>query len=348
MGPPNQSGGPAWTLEKAAGEALDWAGRTLDELAREMLRQAAAEKRRQEAERQRIEAAAEAARQAAFDRDLEKLAAVTQAAIDKGMSALLQEQWKDLQASQIDKLLPQDPQLLRDMLWNKNFDVEVRAKVLEVVLLRGGSEPMKHLAAKFWSARPSTENYRSPKDIKGTPEEKAFTAHTYQSIAMDMLTMNDPALFDNLSESKDQLPPPSDRAPATHLMHIMLQPDGWAGTFEHRQVAERWIRDMPPETRGRAMYHVRDAVDAREIGLSARLTGVEVSIGIDKIGEIGGGLQWEYRGDTHWERAGTDILQAVSRDLDEKSPEEKYAFHEGYRKADPALDDLPARPAAAP
>ena len=276
----------------------------------------------------------------------ERVSAVKE--IERGLSAVLKAQWHDMQAYQIDNLLQQDPKALRDMLWNEDLDVEVRAKVLEVVLLRGGSRPLSELNAVIDGAHhpPGQKGIIPDIGLKGTLEERAFTSRTYQSIAVDVLTMKDAALFDKLSESRDQLPPPCDRAPATQLMHIMLQDDGWAGTFEHRQVVEAWIREMPAETRGRAMFHVRDAVDAREIGLSPRVTGVDFSIGIGGIGEIGGGLQWEYRGDTHWQTAGRDILQAVSRDLDEKSPEEKYAFQEGYRNADPALDDLPPKPGA--
>ncbi len=282
----------------------------------------------------------------AIRRENQRQIAENQRTIDRTTSAILKAAWMDLQAFEIDKLLPKDPEYLREMMSNPELDVEVRAKVLEVILLRGGSKSLVELNAGVFGTRPRGQSGRSETELEGHPAHTAYVARQYQGIAMDLIQTNDAALFDKLSESKDQLPPPCDRVPATQLMHIMLQEGGWGGSFEHRQVVEQWIRDMPPETRGRAMYHVRDAVDAREIGLSSRVTGIDFSIGVDGVGEIGGGVQWEYRGDTHWQTAGRDILQAVSRDLDAK-PDEKYAFQAGYRMADPALDDLPPPPAPA-
>ena len=220
------------------------------------------------------------------------------------------------QAHQLDKELPRDLNWLMSVIQNKDAPIEHRAKALEVVILRGVDEKVTYQEMERWS-QPPLSAY-SPK-------------MEYQLAAMTAIISGSPAVFDQLSKSADQLP--TGRAPATEWMNTMLREGGMAGNFERRQSVEAWLIQLPPETRGRAMYHLRDAADAKEIGEVTKVTGFEVG-----VGPVSGGLQWQPGPDTHWKQVGDDLRLGVTRDLDQK-PEERVAFYTGYMKADPGLED---------
>lgn len=214
------------------------------------------------------------------------------------------------QAHELDKTLTHDLNVLMTAIQDPKVPIERRAKLLEVVILRGADNRMSYEALEAFWQKPKME---------------------YQLAAMTAVMSGPPALFQQLSKSADHLP--TGRAPATEWMNTMLREGGLAGNFERRQSVETWLKDLPAETRGHAMYHLRDAADAKEIGKIAQLTGFEV--GYDSVGV---GIQWEPGPDTHWKQVGDDLLLGVTRDLDKK-PDQQAAFYTGYMNADPALDD---------
>jgi hypothetical protein len=231
------------------------------------------------------------------------------------------------EAAQLDKELPRDLNWMMTVILKNDGSVPIehQARLLEVVILRGADErPFLVMQAAVRAFERA--GWEDHEDIQPTAERVK-----YQLAAMTAMTVGPPALFDQLSRSADQLP--TGRAPATELMNTMLRAGGVAGSHEQRQPVETWLKDLPPETRGRAMYHIRDAAEAKEIGKVTQVTGFEVGVGPASFG-----LQWEPGPETHWKVVGDDLRLGVMRDLDDK-PEQKVAFYTGYMKADPGLDD---------
>jgi hypothetical protein len=223
------------------------------------------------------------------------------------------------QAYQLGKEFPRDLNLLMRAVKSDDVPIFVRAKILEVIILRGAVNELPYAAMAYFQQ--SQKKYY---------EEK----RNYQAAALSLVMQGPPELFDHLSRSRDQLPDgPSGRYPATEWMNTMLREGGLMGGFEQRQQFEKWVVELPPQQRGQAMFHLRDAVGAKEMGSVARLTGFELS-----VGEVGFGLSWENAKDTHWDKVGEDVLGPVSSGLD-ASPDQRKAFYDGYRLADRELPD---------
>lgn len=225
------------------------------------------------------------------------------------------------QAYQLDKTLPRDLNALMGVIKDERIPADRRAKILEVIILRGADNQHSYTDME----KPDFTHPVHPDVLRERRE--------YQAAAFDAVLNGSPALFDQLSRSKDQLPDgPSGRYPATEWMNTMLRQGGLVGTFETRQSFEKWLLELPPEQRGQAMFHVRDAMGARERGDVNKMTGAEIS-----TGPIGFGLSWENAKDTHWDKVGDDVLKPVAESL--QKPDEVKAFHDGYRRADRDLPD---------
>jgi hypothetical protein len=203
---------------------------------------------------------------------------------------------------------------------DESLSEERRAKVLEVVLLRGSSsESMDYMAA--------IEEIRA-KGGHGSYYEDTIA---YQAAATVAVLNSGGALFKQLSRSADQLP--SGRSPATEWMNVTLRDGGVMASYENRQQVEKWIVGLDPGVRGMALYHLADAAGTSGIDEGKRLTGVSGG-----IGPIEAGLQWENAKDTHWQKVGRDIETKVTHEL-KLHPEQKAAFYEGFTHADSHLEN---------
>jgi hypothetical protein len=233
----------------------------------------------------------------------------------------------DKQAYQLDQLLPRNLNLLASMVRDPSLSIEWRAKLLQVMILRGATNKVSYGDIELFRDKFSAD--------WSEWEEK----QQYQLAARDAVLHGPPGLFDHLSRSRDQLPDKeSGRYPATEWMNTMLKEGGLLSDYKVRQEAfEPWLNNLPAETRGQALFHLRDAEGAREVGKVREFTGFEFS-----AGPVGFGLQWNGASNTHWQVVGQDVLGKVDEHLT-NNPEEQEAFYSGYTRADRELADLPSR-----
>ena len=235
------------------------------------------------------------------------------------------------QASELsDGVVPRDLGLLTDLVHDPSIPLEVRGKVLEVMLCRGAlneysydqmSEDTDQVGAVGWML--------ADKEF-GFAERRAYQEAVRDAVSADR------ALFDQLSQSKDQMA--QGRSPATEFMNTMLRNGGLYGNDGARQEFERKLEDFPAETRGRAMYHLLDAGRTAEIHLKgeSRKTGysIEVSVGTQAFSfGVGYGEQWEYVDNHHWQEVGRDIRREMNADLDSRTDEYKDDHEAGFREA---------------
>jgi hypothetical protein len=313
---------PPWTLDKLAEELINRGARRLDEIAREM------------AERQRSEEARRAAE--AWGRLADD--------VKRGLAEGLRLAWADKTVLEIDALLPKSPAELATMLGNPYLDVDVRAKIVEVALLRGGAYPA-------WPPGQHIETLQ--RHGLSYFDSKWHTAAEYQRLALDaVIKGGDSRLFDKicLPAARDDFLP-TRRHAATQFMHMLLQQDGWKDSHSGREDVRDWLRSLPPDVRGKAVYHLGDAIANRDIGTSTEggVSGFEISAGAAGL-EFGIGVQWNpgQVEDTHWRSTGQQIVDPVILDLDDRTEtgdshertdeerkKERLAFYTGYLDADP-------------
>lgn len=170
--------------------------------------------------------------------------------------------FRDMPLQQLEMLIPQHPQILDKLLQGQifvggqwvqgrlEFDVQTRAKLLEVALLRGGSQP-------YVALEEARDNWLVQQAV-GMDEEQAGHAAWYQKMAMDAVLGGEPELFQALSHSS-QVVPPDGRHPASQWMHIMLQKGGLMADPALQYQVHDWIKDLPPEIRDTATKHLNDA-----------------------------------------------------------------------------------------
>jgi hypothetical protein len=312
MGPPNQpaAGEPDWVLY--FNEEL-WSKRA-DELL--------------EAARQRIDREFAAWLE---EQERQKRAAEAAAAVKRELVDSLRREWQGKQASEIDTLLPRDPDYIQGLLNDPDLDLEMREKLLEVALIRAGSVSFENLRLAYpYDFNNLKELIARQKD--GQPvtfdEAEAKRCFEYQIMAKNAVLLH-PEMFDKLSESRNILP--TGRFPATQLMHIMLQDGGMIGDHDARQKFEEWMQRLPLESQGRAVYHLADAAGAKDIGRGRRITGEGISgeVGIDPVSiGVGYEVQWEPPPDTHWKVVWDDLEGKVVGDL-----------KDAMRKAEAGTDD---------
>ena len=215
-----------------------------------------------------------------------------------------------MEVYELDKVFPKDPDVLRYELLNGE-PIEYRAKMLELAIMRGGSYPYGVLMAQ--------ENFMDGAEAK----------MAYQKMAIDaVLGRGGDELFKRISTSFDA-PPNTNRVPATQLMFVMLQENGLKGGNEGRVEVERWVKNLDPEVRGRAMYHLVDAAATRTFGSTGQLTGFDSPLV---------GAQWEYGGDA-WESTVRNIESTVVGDLKGASDADKEAFKNGWNSAGSSIAD---------
>jgi hypothetical protein len=202
------------------------------------------------------------------------------------------------------------------------LDRHVRAKLVEIMLLRGASNDLPYAVM---------QNLPADFNLGGRNSEELHEKAAYQLAAVNAVVAGGAPVFMVLRTSGDQLP--SGRVPATELMNVMFQEGGVYGSYEDRQTAEKWMKSMDPGTRGAMMYHIADAAEMSDLGSRAQVNGFEVS-----AGPVGFGLQWDTAKDTHWKEAGKDIETALASQL-KMNPAEKQAFYEGYVHTDNHLEN---------
>ena len=251
----------------------------------------------------------------------------------------LVESW-DLkkQASQLSKDLPRDYKLLTALVADPDIPVDRRAKVLEVMIFRGATNARSYMEMQGEGpTNPDTSKYEYLQ--AQMKYEKQWKEHClYQEAARDAI-FRDPALFDQISKSEDQLP--QGRTAATEMMNSMLKNGGMYGAHEGRQEFEKLLMSVPPETRGRMMYHVEDAAQSGDIHQKGerRETGVGGEISVGDFG-IGYGTQWDHVADNHWREAGKDVNRQIVHDLKQKGDGAIADFTRGYQDAK-GVDKLP-------
>jgi hypothetical protein len=214
-----------------------------------------------------------------------------------------------------------DRDTLVAMASDKALPIEKRAKLLEIIVMRGANNKMSWREMHEW---PSNDNV-TYLDING------FEVHEkvlYQ-LAAQRAIVAEPDLFAHISDSKNQLP--SGRVPATELMNSMLQNGGTSGDFDSREVFKEWMGSLDTDVRGRMMYHIADAAQTSDIGRPSRITGFEVS-----AGPLGLGLQWENARETHWNVTGRSIEIMMASGLTD--PIDKHNFNDAYNLAAKRLD----------
>jgi hypothetical protein len=230
-----------------------------------------------------------------------------------------------LKAYQLDKQLPENRKLLAGLVNNEEFPLEARAKILEVMILRG--------------AMPSSGYADASMMAKAFGSDELKERLEYQKAAMNAVLRDEGGLFGQLSRSTDQLPDGvSGRYPATEWMNTMLRPGGLLSDHTSRQEwFQPWLASLDPHERGQAVFHLRDAIEAKEMGSVAKLTGFELS-----AGNYGFGLQWEGAKDTHWDKVGDGAMGPLDKQLTD-NPDQREAFYDGYRLADRQLPDPPPK-----
>jgi hypothetical protein len=235
-----------------------------------------------------------------------------------------------MQAYELDKVLPRDLKLLMSVVRHDNTVIEVRGKILEVMLHRAAINEYAydHMTAAH------ADTYEDLKEYLKR-EDEFVERRRYQEAVRDAV-FADGRLFDQLSESKDQMR--QGRSPGTEFMNTMLRNGGVYGTYESRQEFERRMQQLPAETRGRMMYHLLDAGHTSDIHLKGerRSTGDGWELSLD-TGKGGVGLgfseSWEYVADNHWKEVGRDVTREMRTELADR-PEEYLADHEkGLRDA---------------
>jgi hypothetical protein len=234
------------------------------------------------------------------------------------------------QASKLSDTLPRDLDLLMDLVQDPALPVEVRGKVVEVMLFRGALNEYTYeqMDAEGGGLGP----------VGGALEDEKFgfaERRQYQEAVRDAV-FADPALFDELSKSKDNMP--QGRSPGTEFMNTMLRDGGMYGSDDARQEFERQLEKFPAETRGRAMYHLVDAARNADVHLKGerRTTGSswEVSLGVEPFSfGMGFGQQWDYVDDNHWAEVGNDIRREMNADMDGRDDEYKKQHEAGFRDA---------------
>lgn len=202
---------------------------------------------------------------------------------------------------------------LASIVNDKSVPIAQREKLLEVMILRG-------IESSKWDVTGAVAGIGTM--AVGYSREGAYQAAAQQAIR------NDPELFKELSKSGDNLPPPSSRAPATELIYTMLRDRdrSHAQEDQNRQAFMKWVRDLPPETQGRAMFHLGNAAATKDYDEHAHVTGFEFS-----FKEVGFGIQWDRAPDTHWSQVADVASRGVVHDL--KGDEAKAKFSKGFQEA---------------
>jgi hypothetical protein len=240
------------------------------------------------------------------------------------------------QAYELSRTLPRDLNLLMDVARNDHIPIEVRGKVLEVMLHRGATNDYSYdqMTGKYGDRIESL----AEKWKHAARHDEFVERRRYQEAVHDAM-FADPRLFDRLSMSKDQML--QGRSPATEFMNTMLRDGGLYGGYEARQEFERRMQELPAETRGRMMYHLLDAGHTAGIHQKGekRSTGdgweLSVDTGNGGLG-IGYSESWDYVDDNHWTEVGRDVTRQMREDLADRSKrsEEYVNDHEkGFNEA---------------
>lgn len=243
----------------------------------------------------------------------------------------LREEWKNLEASELDKRLPRDPEYFA-MHFGADSDcpADIQAKLLAVVLLRGGSYSMRELEGEH--AANSFPLWINAFPLGGLSDAEVVERITYQKMAVDLALHGGPDLFQELSASDGGEHLPTHRRPATQLMHILLQDGGPKGTFDGQNEVQAWIEKLPPETAGRAMYHMYDAARSSNYGGSFTITGIGL-----EAGPVGFSLQGEFK-DTHWAEATHNINDGAGAVFGKWTAEDKQKIAEGFKQANTSFE----------
>jgi hypothetical protein len=215
----------------------------------------------------------------------------------------------DIRPEGLDQILPNDPRIIGQMLRSPNLSVAEKGRLLEVVLLRGGSYPQAQLKDPFFVF---TEGIGPA----------AVNKVAYQQMAVEAVvgSAQGPELFQALSASGDFV---NHRQPATQLMHVLLQENGWM----HHDKVEDWINGIADaEVRGQIMFHVYDAASRSNVANELKTS---VSLGAG-WGPLDASISLEYES-KHWEQIVPDIRQKVKTEL---TAEEEEAYNRGLLKPD--------------
>lgn len=228
--------------------------------------------------------------------------------------------------SQLVRVLPRDVKALRDFAVETGNSLERRARVLEVVILRG--------AHAQWPYEVMVSLLDGPllmdQQLRRETEEKLV----YQRVALDLVMQSEPKLFEQLSSSTDRLPAVSGgRYAATEWMNTNLQEGGLLGMDHVRdRVFIPWLQTLPARDRGRAMFHLKDAAGAQERGRVTFLGYVEASAMAAAFG-----LTWVVA-DPGWHQVTDGVLGNVEHGLgyshgtgpDPARARDREEFYRGY------------------
>lgn len=229
---------------------------------------------------------------------------------------------KEQQAAELDKLLPRNPALLTTIVNDPKTSMELRSKVLELMVFRAAS---------------NSQTYDSMARPKAVKDVESFKEHRAYQVAVRDTVFANPDVFTRMSQSPDQLP--QGRSAATEAMNTLLKNGGLHGSHEARQDFERRllaVRD--PEVQGRMMYHMLDAGHTADIHQKGerKTTGWSVEISAGTAGGsvgVGIGEQWEHVADNHFREVGRDVTRSVGADLAAKGEGATKAFVKGYADA---------------
>jgi hypothetical protein len=220
--------------------------------------------------------------------------------IETGFTRLLQAR----AAEEVDRTFSNlGPGRIQVLLADPDLPPDARAKLVQVALLRGGREPRVMLEMR-----------------RGFEVALRLDPHAldYQRLALEAV-QGDPAVFEALSRDP-RLFADDAVAPATRWMEMAVGPRGWLDP----EAAARWMVSLPPETRGRAIFHLLDAANEAEKG-RVRVSGGSIGLGpVD--------LDVEYTPkDDEWQAIVNRVVQWVDR---ETRPPDAPAFDRGARLAD--------------
>lgn len=261
-------------------------------------------------------------------------------------------------AARLDKTFGGGVDEIASLLLDKNLSLEYKASLLQLALLRGRSYPRKTDAqiAVDWLYHDGP-----------SPEEYAEAMKYQELVVKTILEGGDPRLFHLMCAPnvQEHLSKGTPRFAATQLFHILMQKGGWADSDEGRSDIKNWLLALDPETRGRAVWHVGNAMVNGDIGQKSGggLTGFEVSVGNEGL-EFGIGMQWEPEkvADSHWRGVGEALINPVMWTLhpnpddpsgthagdpmyrekkewtEEDWKKQRREFYEGYLAADPSHD----------
>ena len=227
---------------------------------------------------------------------------------------------------QLTKVFPRDPEVLRGFVLESAASLERRAKVLEVIILRGVHLQWSHdVMVRLLSGLMLMDQ-----PVRRETEERL----AYQRESVDLVVNSEPALFAQLSHGADPLPTDrGGRHPATEWMNTNLQEGGLLGGDVPRiTVFIRWLEGLPARDRGRAISHLGDAAGAQERGRVSYLGYVESSAQAEAFG-----LTWAIA-DAHWRRLTSGVLAEVERGLgaryetglDPALGKDRQEFYRGY------------------